>query len=360
MLIPNKFNGYTRDGIRLLHKKDSSAPAPDPRMAEVAMRQAALAEAQWADYTANERPWLQNIANQALGIQKRSADSAAALTDYQLGAMRKNDDRYWNVAVPFEDKLLGDVNRFDSLGYKTNQINAARADVQEGFDNAQAASLRGLTRRGVNPGSSMALATRGAGDIGKASALASAANKTRLAADQIGLSTKMQMYGGMRGLAGLGATNAGLATGALSAGAGAAGSMMGTGTGLVGANNAAFNSTMGGLSASVNGLGQYNQLQQSAANINAQNDPFRTILGAAAGGAGAYGMKALLASDRRLKTDIKVVGKLDNGLNVYTYRYKAGGPTLMGVMADEVKVLVPEAYVPTVFDGYDAVDYAKL
>lgn len=295
MLIPNKFNGYTRDGIRLLHKKNSEAPAPDPRMAEAALRQTALSEAQWADYQANERPWLQNIANQALGIQKRSADSAAALSDYQLGQMKFNDNRYKTVGIPFEDQLLSDVNRFDSVGYKRGQVNAAKADVQEAADNAQAESTRGLMRRGVNPGSGMALATRGMQDIGKATALASAANKTRLAADQIGLSTKMSMYGGMKGLAGLGNANAGLATAAMGTGLGAAGGMNATGAGMIGANNSSFSSAMGGMSAGINGLGQYNQLQQNAANINAQNDPFKTILGAAAGGAGAYGMKWAMA-----------------------------------------------------------------
>ena len=282
MLIPTKYNGYSRDGIRLHYKKDS-APAPDPRMAEAANRQIQLAETQWADYQANERPWLRGIADQALGIQKRSADSAAALSDYQLGSMKRNDDRYWNTAVPLEDKLLSDVNRFDSAGYKQGQVNAAKADVQEAMDNAQAETTRGLMRRGVNPGSGMALATRGMGDINKATAMATAANKTRMAADQIGLSTKMQMYGGMKGLAGLGATNAGLATGAMGLGLNAAGGMNATGTGVVGANNAAFGSAMGGMSAGINGLGSYAQLGQNAAQINASNNPFNMMLGAAAG-----------------------------------------------------------------------------
>lgn len=281
MLIPTKFNGYSRDGIRLHYKKDS-APA-HPRMAEAAMRQTALSEAQWADYQANERPWLRSIADQALGIQKRSADSAAALSDYQLGQMKFNDNRYRTVGIPFEDQLLRDVNRFDSAAYKQGQVRAAQADVQEGFDNVQSQTTRGLMRRGVNPGSGMALATRGMTDIGKATALATAANKTRMAADQIGLSTKMSMYGGMKGLAGLGNANAGLAMGAMGTGASAGTNMMGTGTGMIGANNASFGSAMSGMSAGINGMGQYNQLQQNAAQINAANDPFNMMLGAAAG-----------------------------------------------------------------------------
>ena len=31
-------------------------------------------------------------------------------------------------------------------------------------------------------------------------------------------------------------------------------------------------------------------------------------------------------SDRRLKTDIRLIGMLDDGLKVYSYRYKSGGP----------------------------------
>lgn len=281
MLIPNKHSGWLR-GTRLLFKK-SDAPAPDPRMGEAANRQIALAEQQWADYQANERPWLQGLANEALGIQRKTANSASALSDYQLSNMKRNDERYWGTAVPFEDQLLRDVNRFDSDGYKQNQINMARADVQEAFDNAGAESQRGLMRRGVNPGSGMALATRGMTDIGKATALASAANKTRMAADQIGLSTKMSMYGGMRGLAGLGNANASLAQGAMGTGLGAAGGINATGSGVIGANNSSFGSAMGGMSAGINGLGSYAQLGQSAAQINNANDPFNTILGAAAG-----------------------------------------------------------------------------
>ncbi len=68
-----------------------------------------------------------------------------------------------------------------------------------------------------------------------------------------------------------------------------------------------------------------------------------------------------LLSDRRAKTNIKAVGKLDNGLTVYSYNYKSGGPSTIGVMADEVAMVKPEAYVKGGGgNGYDAVDYSKL
>lgn len=68
-------------------------------------------------------------------------------------------------------------------------------------------------------------------------------------------------------------------------------------------------------------------------------------------------------SDRRLKTDIVRVGQLDNGLPVYAYRMINGGPVQIGLMADEVEQLHPEAVAASqVFfsDGpYKVVDYGK-
>lgn len=72
---------------------------------------------------------------------------------------------------------------------------------------------------------------------------------------------------------------------------------------------------------------------------------------------------ASLFSDRRLKTDIRPVGKLDNGLPVYAYRYSEDGPVQIGLMADEVEQLHPDAVTEdrTFFsDGpYKMVDYDK-
>ena len=64
-------------------------------------------------------------------------------------------------------------------------------------------------------------------------------------------------------------------------------------------------------------------------------------------------------SDRRLKTDVARVGEASDGLGIYTYRYTFGGPSQMGVMADEVAKLRPEALGPVV-EGYATVDYSKL
>jgi hypothetical protein len=74
-----------------------------------------------------------------------------------------------------------------------------------------------------------------------------------------------------------------------------------------------------------------------------------------AGGA----MKMLPFSDRRTKTDIKPIGADLAGVPLYTFKYWGNDmSTHVGVMADEAKVLHPDAVHQ--IDGFDHVDYAVL
>jgi hypothetical protein len=58
-----------------------------------------------------------------------------------------------------------------------------------------------------------------------------------------------------------------------------------------------------------------------------------------------------------LKTDIEKVGKTDDGQQIYSYRYKSGGPIQMGLMAQEVEKKHPDAVVKK--GGIRFVDYGK-
>ena len=87
-----------------------------------------------------------------------------------------------------------------------------------------------------------------------------------------------------------------------------------------------------------------------------RQDPFQNLLGA-----GSLGLAAYSAfSDRRLKTNIKRVGALDNGAGVYTYRYHNDLPDTvrMGVLADELEAVLPNAVFEV--DGFKAVNYGAL
>lgn len=69
-------------------------------------------------------------------------------------------------------------------------------------------------------------------------------------------------------------------------------------------------------------------------------------MGPSIGSALSSGLSALaMFSDRRLKTDIEKVGKLNDGQNVYSYRYKGDATPQIGLMADEVEKRRPEAVV---------------
>jgi len=65
-------------------------------------------------------------------------------------------------------------------------------------------------------------------------------------------------------------------------------------------------------------------------------------------------------SDIRLKDDIVALGRLDNGIGLYRFRYKGSDHTVyVGVMAQEVQTIVPSA-VSRGRDGYLRVDYDRL
>ncbi len=68
---------------------------------------------------------------------------------------------------------------------------------------------------------------------------------------------------------------------------------------------------------------------------------------------------AIFASDERLKKNIKKIGKTSEGLGVYEYDYIDGHGPYVGVMAQEVAKIKPEALGPTVA-GYMTVDYSKI
>jgi hypothetical protein len=75
-------------------------------------------------------------------------------------------------------------------------------------------------------------------------------------------------------------------------------------------------------------------------------------------GSAALSSPWLMASDRRLKRNIKRIGTHNTGIGIYTWNYIWGAPGV-GVMADEVEAVIPEA-VLTDANGFQMVDYSKI
>jgi Chaperone of endosialidase len=99
-------------------------------------------------------------------------------------------------------------------------------------------------------------------------------------------------------------------------------------------------------------------------NFNAQQAAQQSMNQGLMGLGGTLGAAAIM-SDIRTKEHIKQIGFLPNGLSVYEYEYKpkwkdeAGHGKFIGVMAQEVEMVKPEAVI-TRFDGYKMVNYGAL
>jgi hypothetical protein len=118
---------------------------------------------------------------------------------------------------------------------------------------------------------------------------------------------------------------------------------------------------LGGLA----GLGTSTTFQNQTSGFTSQAfaggpSPFQQVLGAAGTAASLYNM-----SDIKLKTNIKQVGKLNNGIKVYTWNWTeeakgiVGDQVEYGVIAQEVMEVVPEAVIEG-NDGYLRVSYEAL
>ena len=112
--------------------------------------------------------------------------------------------------------------------------------------------------------------------------------------------------------------------------------------------------------------GQYN-LGASNASAAAQSGFNQGLMGLGGSLGSAAIMGSMSNSDIRMKENIKVIGLLPNGLNIYEFEYKpefkdgefAGYGKHIGVMAQEVEKIMPEAvYVDS--NGYKLLDYAQL
>jgi hypothetical protein len=81
--------------------------------------------------------------------------------------------------------------------------------------------------------------------------------------------------------------------------------------------------------------------------------------GGAGGGRGGGGRGGGRRSDIRLKHDLILLGHLDNGLGFYRFAYNGSDKAYVGVIAQEVQTVMPQA-VTRDRDGYLRVYYDKL
>ena len=328
-----------------------SAPAPDyaplaaasreaaETMAGLGREQLAFAKQQYQELS----PALKEIAATQQQAQQEQMRQAKDYYDYQVGTFR-----------PVEQGLVRQAQEFNTDAYRNQLAAQAAADAGRAFTQTQAASQRAMAAMGVNPNSGRFAGLQNQNAMALAAQRAGAMTGTRRQAEQLGYARQLDVAGLGRGLPGAstaayqGATGAGTAAGQsymapgnqYMTGMAQGGQTMGTGFGLQN-----------------QGLGNILNTQANVYNnaMNARGEMFGSILGAG----GTIG--AAMLSDRRVKKNIHYVGTHGaTGLRLYEFEYKMlPGIKFVGVMADEVEKVYPEAVIENKH-GIKSVNYEML
>jgi hypothetical protein len=287
-------------------------------------------------------PILEGIANSQIAAQNEQMEMARDYYDYQRDTFR-----------PLEESIVADAQNFNTEAYREQLASQAAADAGLAFGRTQRANERAMASMGVNPNSGRFAGVNAASNLGLAANRAAAMTGTRRQAEQLGYARSLDAAGLGRNLSGAslaaygGATASGSAAGsnAQSAGQNYMGNMA-IGSGTIGSGQGM---RIQGLSGVLNA--------QTNAYVNTQDSFLGDLGGLLGGAASAY---TAFGSDRRLKENIREVGvDQRTALTLYEFSYKTDpGKRYIGVMADEVELVYPEAV--TEKDGFKAVYYDML
>jgi hypothetical protein len=328
---------------------------------------------------------MSSFANQGMGTGQNISSIGSTMANGAAGKAMSNLDRFTSFAG--EDATganMAAAARYADNPYVDGMIDANSRDINRnlyeneipGIDRAAAGSGNiNSSRTGIASG----IAQRGAADrIGDISAqIRHDAYSSGLDRAQKDRSTQLDAYGraaeGYSNLTGQGIDAMQTGTGM---GYDALGHQLDMGamgqTDSQSEMDAAFKAWAGNDERKMDLLARYNSIVGSNAwgqsgtssgtsTAKTSGGGFGQVLGAAAGIGAAFASK----SDRRLKQGTKLLGRLEDGLGVYTYFYRTDndfnlptGPQV-GVMADEVAELRPHALGP-VDRGFASVIYPAL
>lgn len=323
--------------------------APDMTASNTAAaNQASIALEQWNTAKAY-LPKAQALAEREDARSQRMADESETDRAYYRG-VSQHQVAEARKAEPFQERARGMASEYDSGAYSEAEAGRASADVEQRFGDSAGALQRSAGRMGLDTGSAGFMASMGDMYTQKSLASAGARTSSRLGSRDRAVAMVTAAAG-----SGQGSFSNGMSAGSASGGYGNSAGVQGAGgAGLANVAQGTYSSSMGSAGS---GMGGASANLRANAIESAKNPGFDAVMGLAAGGMKMAGAM----SDRRLKTSIRRVGTLDNGLAVYTFRYKSGGPTVMGVMADEVEKLLPHAVLKRAIDNeYDAVNYGAL
>jgi hypothetical protein len=386
-----------------------SAPAPDPNIGIAQRELSELAKQQWEMFQTDIYPELRReaqaqldsarkaddradrmagLADREQALMREQFDYARGVSEEQRGFARQDRQRYEAGAIPAMERLRDDANLYNTEAEQERLAGLAMGDITSQFENQRQQLAMRNQAFGIDPTSGASMGMQNANSVLQAAAGAAAMNQTRQAARDIGLQKQANVYNMYAGLPAQAATASGLGLNAMQVGNaasaqgfGAQGTAFNAGLGAFGAGQQAFGNfgAMGsslGNAANVSGGMFGNMGQLGVGKYNADVGAFRAQQEASASRAGGFGsmLGSLGAaaittkfggSDIKIKENIVQIGKLNNGVNLYSYEYKPeyrdtwGHGRQIGVLAHEVEAVIPEA-VAMHKDGYKMVDYSKV
>ena len=255
--------------------KSSSAPAPDPRLVEAQIRSMGIQD------TAIERIMSQSEALQPLQREQMQFGLDSARTAYG----QAQDDRAWTLGKrgqldAAQRPLLDMASSYNEGDRRADMYGEATADIAQAFSTARGSGMRDMGRMGVNPNDGKMAAFTHQASMQEALARSMAGRKVSEAARAEGIQLKSNAANMLSGYPAMGmqATGAGAGYGA-------------SGLGLANQGLAGMNSGFGqagGMagqlgSNATNMFGAQASYKNQQDQIAAANDPFKTIMGAAAG-----------------------------------------------------------------------------
>lgn len=328
-LIPNKFNGYSRDGIRKYNVLNLGGGSSSTSV-NMTPEQTELLRLQ-TDQLKNT--FMPAYTNTVQGAKDVYGQLSPYMNQAALGAYNTYGDVSKNAiggATNAYNQGMAGLSTLFSPDYEKNQVNAA---LQAG---------REATREQLGSQNAMYGAAGGLGSARQALA-----------------DKNLQQLGEQRQATAAAGAQAQVQQNRMAA----ANSMLGAGQSLA---NIGLSATGQQLSAAQSPMDLYSKYASIVYGVpQASTTPnFAGTQGSSTSGSG-WGFGFGQGSDIAIKQNIQKIGVLDNGLNLYKYEYKDeykdtwGHGQQIGVMAQEVEKIMPEA-VGTHPDGYKTVNYAMV
>jgi Chaperone of endosialidase len=323
----------------------SSAPPPNPMLEQVQI-EALHQQQQIANQQLTAQQQLQPLQMEALQFGLDSQRTAYQQSQDDRAYALNKRDKYDAAMQPLIDK----ANNFSEADRRAELKGETDKAITDAFGDAANQQSRTLGRAGLSTDPMQTQAITQQSKMAEATARAGAGHAISAQSKNEGIQAKTDA---VNMLAGYPAQATGLAnTGAT------------IGAGVTGGVNAGVGGVYGGLSAASKIFGQIGTTsaglwgQQAKAKFTSDKAAADANSEAWGTAISVVGMAAMAMSDRRLKKDIKRIGTTADGLPLYSYTFIPTGEVEIGVMADEVEQVKPEAVFR--IGGYQAVDYSQL